>query len=154
MIALTGSGATATDSRRPAAGFTLIEIMIVVAIVAILLLIALPSYQESMLKARRSDAKSGLLDMANRQERLLLDRSTYTLDMTDLGFSADPMITEESHYSIDAAACAGGTIATCYVLTATPRSGSPQARDSKCTSFIQDSTGAKTATGSQASECW
>ena len=84
----------------------------------------------------------------------MLDRSTYTVDMTDLGFAADPYISQEGHYSVDAVACGTGTISTCYVLTATPVSSSPQANDTKCTSLILDSFGAKTATGSTPTKCW
>jgi type IV pilus assembly protein PilE len=130
------------------------EVMIVVAIIGILLAVALPSYQDSLIKGRRSDGMSALLDATNRQERLMLDRSTYTVDMTDLGFAADPYISQEGHYSIDAAACGTGTIFTCYVLTATPVASSPQAKDTKCTTLILDSFGAKTATGSTPTECW
>jgi type IV pilus assembly protein PilE len=128
--------------------------MIVVAILGILLAVALPSYRDSLIKGRRSDGMAALLDATNRQERLMLDRSTYTADMTDLGFAADPYISQEGHYSIDAVACGAGTIFTCYVLTATPVSSSAQSRDAKCTSLILDSTGAKTATGSVPTECW
>lgn len=140
--------------RQGMQGFTLIEIMIVVAIVAILVGIAVPSYQSSIQKGLRSDAKAALLDAANRQESLMLDRNTYTLDMEVLGFPDDPMITEEEHYSVDAAACADGTIATCYVLTATPQGSSPQAKDLRCTSFVLDSNGARSATGTTDDECW
>lgn len=135
-------------------GFTLIELMIVVLIVGILSAVALPSYQNSMQKGRRSDAMSSLLDAANRQQQLLLDRSTYTADMTDLGFSADPFISEKNHYSIVAAACAGGTIASCYVLTASPLVSSPQFKDTYCTSFTLGSNGVRAATGTQADQCW
>lgn len=136
-------------------GFTLVEVMIVVVIVSILVGIALPAYQDSMRKGRRSDARAGLMDAVNRQERFMLDRGVYTVDMTDLGFAADPMISEEGWYSIDVEApdssCA---IATCYSLRATPVSGKAQAEDARCTSFTVRSTGAKTATGSAATECW
>lgn len=130
------------------------EVMIVVAIIGILLAVALPSYRDSLMKGRRSDGMSALLDATNRQERLMLDRSTYTTDMTDLGFAADPFISQEGHYSVDSVACGTGTIATCYVLTATPVSSSPQSKDTKCTTLILDSFGAKTATGSTPTECW
>ena len=137
-------------TQRSTAGFSLIELMIVVVVVGIMFSIALPAYQNSMLKGRRSDAKSALLDSANRQERLLLDRSTYTTDMTDLGFAANPMISGDGNYSIAAAACGGG-ITSCYVLTATARAGQAQAKDSRCQTFTLDSTGAKTAPNT---DCW
>ena len=123
----------------PARGFTLVELMIVIVIVAILLAVAVPSYQNSVQKGRRADAKSALLDVANRQEGNMLDRGTYSLELTDLGFNQNPYLSEEGHYSVAATVCSGGSIARCYVLTATPLSGSPQADDTRCTalSFIR-----------------
>ncbi|MEH6581544.1 MAG: type IV pilin protein [Halioglobus sp.] len=132
-------------------GFTLMELMIVIIVVGLLISIALPAYQNAMFKGRRADAKEGLMTAANRQERLMLDRSTYTATMTDLGYANDPLISTEGFYTIDAAACGGGTIATCYVLTATPAVGSPQLQDAECISFSLDWTGAKTATSAN---CW
>lgn len=152
---MAGSGiARLVHRNRRSSGFTLMEVVVVVVIVGILMSIALPAYQGSMLKGRRADAKAGLMDAANRQERLMLDRRTYTDDMEDLGFEEDPMITEEGHYSVAAAACADGDITTCYVLTATPVAGGVQEADTKCTSLILDSTGEKTATGTAEAECW
>ena len=135
-------------------GFTLVEILLVVALVALFAGIALPLYEKSVTKARRSDAKVALLTVANRQESYMLDRSSYTDNMVDLGFGVDPMVSEEGYYEIDAAACASGTIASCYVLTATPRQSSAQAGDSECTRFRLDSTGDRSASGSLAAECW
>ena len=123
-------------------------------LLSILAAIALPSYQDSMRKGRRSDAKAALLDVANRQESFMQDRSTYTDDMQDLGFGADPMISQEGWYSIDAQACAGGNLNRCYEITATPVASGPQADDTMCTTFVLDSTGAKSATGTMGSECW
>ena len=150
------------------AGFTLIELVIVIVIVSILAAVALPGFQDAMRKGRRADAKEGLMDAANRQERYMLDRSAYTRDMEDLGFGDDPNISLEGHYLIDVdeaattALCSpvyGGTDNTissppCYVLTATPVSGGAQAGDARCTKFIMDSTGAKSAEGSTPDECW
>lgn len=141
---------------RASGGFTLIEVMIVVVVVAILIAIALPNYENSMQKGRRTDAKSALLDVASRQEQYMLDRGTYTDDMRDLGFPVDPMVSEEGHYSVDATDCSGGAadLNRCYRITATPRSGSPQTNDVRCTSFVLGSNGAKTATGSDVDGCW
>ncbi|MBN7795684.1 type IV pilin protein [Parahaliea mediterranea] len=133
-------------------GFTLIEVIIVVVIVGLLMAVALPSYQGSLQKGRRSEAKSALMDVANRQEQFMLDRNRYTEDLTDLGLP-DPYITEEGHYAVQAVGCGAG-IATCYRLTATPRVSSPQVKDARCTSFSLDSSGTKSATGTTQNECW
>ena len=149
-------GVTTGVKRRPA-GFTLIEVLIVVVIVGILLSVALPGYQESMRKGRRADAKAALMDVANKQERLMLDRSRYTADMTELGFAADPMISEEGHYSVDRVVSGTCPVAslTCYALQATPVAGGAQAGDTRCAAFTLDSTGEKGATGTApAGECW
>jgi type IV pilus assembly protein PilE len=140
--------------RRSHSGFTLIEIVIVVVIVGILTTIALPAYQDSVRKGQRADAKAGLFAVAGRMEQFILDRGTYTYDMQDLGYDADPMISDEEHYSIDAAACTGGSTATCYVLTATPQTTSPLADDAQCTTLVLSYTGAKTATGTYQDGCW
>lgn len=135
-------------------GFTLMEMMIVVVILGVLVTIAYPSYQEQVRKSRRGDAKQALLDAASRQEQYILDHSTYTADMEELGYAEDPAVSEEGYYTVDAAACAGGTIARCYTLTASPVAGTSQASDAGCTSFVVQSTGARSATGTQANDCW
>ncbi|CAA0126289.1 Fimbrial protein [Halioglobus japonicus] len=142
------------NDRHASGGFTLIEVMIVVVIVGVLLGIALPGYQNSMEKGRRSDARAALLDAANRQEQYMLDRGTYTDDMTDLGFGEDPYVSGDGHYNVAAAACDGGAITRCFELTATPRSGSPQVHDTRCTAFMLGSDGSKTASGSDEENCW
>jgi type IV pilus assembly protein PilE len=72
-------------ARRPS-GFTLVELMIVVAIVAILTAIALPAYQRYIMKARRADAKTALLDLAAREERFFTTQNTYTNSLANLGY--------------------------------------------------------------------
>ncbi len=70
-------------------GFTLIELMIVVAIIAILTSIAYPSYKNSVMKGRRSDAQQLLLNAVLREEQYLLDARQYTTDFTALGITKD-----------------------------------------------------------------
>lgn len=144
--------------RGPATGFTLIEVIIVIVVVSILVSVALPSYQASMFKGRRADAKAGLMDAVNRQESFMLDRSSYAEDMAKLGYSVgsgDPAVSEEKHYELDVEPedpnC---PIENCYVLTATPIPGGAQADDEFCTSFSVRSTGVREATGSAGAECW
>jgi len=143
---------TKNIAMRSAQGFTLIELMVVVVIVAILMGIALPSYQDSVRKARRSDAMSALMDAANRQEQVMLDTNSYSSTMAGLGMSAT---SPEGDYTIGiTTATVGCPITTCYVLTATPVTGSQQANDAKCDKFTLTSTGTKTANGTLGSECW
>ena len=93
---------------RAAKGFTLVEVLIVVAIIGLLAAVAMPSYQSYVQKSRRSDAKSALMDAANRQQQFLLNRGTYTTNMRDLGYAADPANSPDNFYQIDAAACGAG----------------------------------------------
>lgn len=125
-------------------GFSLIEIMIVVAIVGILAAIAYPSYRQQMLRTNRTEGMSALQEAASKQERFFSNNSTYT---DDLGALKVPASTEHGHYSISAAACAGGTLGTCYVLTANAQGG--QTNDTGCTALTLDSTGARGPAG-----CW
>lgn len=130
---------------RQMRGFSLMEMMIVLVIVAILAGVALPAYQGSMEKARRSDAYATLMDVASRQEQHLLDRATYTAAMTDLGYLADPVISEEGYYSIDYVACtgAGENITNCFNLVATAVADEGQAGDEMCAQIALTSTGSK-----------
>ena len=68
----------------PARGFTAIELLITVAIVAILATVALPAYNNTLVRANRAAAQSYLLDLANREEQYLLDARTYTTTSHDL----------------------------------------------------------------------
>lgn len=139
-------------------GFTLIELMIVVAIVGILAAVAYPSYVEQVRKGKRADAQSALLDAVNRQEQFFLDRKRYTADMTELGYAADPVPTPDGDYTIAAAAGGSGDIATSYVLTATRVSGGGMAGDARCGDLTITSTGVKSAENASSSdvvdECW
>lgn len=137
------------------AGFTLIETMIVVVIVAILVGVALPSYQSSLIKGRRADAKAALLDASNRQEQYMLDHSTYADDLDNLQYG-DPAVSSEGYYVLSVLPCAApGTIANCYVLTATPETGGVQEDDTLCANFILASDGDQTVSGTlDDNECW
>ena len=79
-------------------GFTLIELMIAVAVIGILASIAYPSYTEYVRKARRATAESALMDIASKQHTYLLSRRTFTNNLSDLRFAAPAEL--NGHYTI------------------------------------------------------
>ncbi|MEW6982136.1 type IV pilin protein [Colwelliaceae bacterium 6471] len=128
-------------------GFTLIELMIAVAIVGILAAVAYPSYVDFVKRSNRAEAQSELLRIANLQEQYYMDHRTYTSDMTQLGLGADPYIPEQGNYSIDTSAIAAD--GSTYTLTATAINA--QASDTTCAKFNVNELGTKSATSAN---CW
>ena len=140
-------------------GFTLIELMLVVVIVAILLMVALPSYQQQVQKTRRSLGKAELTEVVARQEQFFLDHRRYAGVLTELGYPASP-------YAIDTDGNDGPTAATdriylidistqlnSFTLYAIPQLS--QFGDRFCGTLSLTSIGLKAATGSGSqSECW
>jgi type IV pilus assembly protein PilE len=135
-------------------GITLLELMVTLVIVAVLMSVALPAYNDSLRKGRRSDAIAGLLKVAARQEQHMLYRLRYSVDLRELGFSEDPLLSDQGYYLIQANLCEQVGVATCYLLSATPVPGASQALDTACASFLLDSLGQRAATGSRADNCW
>lgn len=118
-----------------ARGFTLIELMIVVAIVAILAAVAVPSYQSSIRKTNRQDAREALLDFAARQEKYRLANSKYAIPgeyKTELGYaSASSFTTPGGNYSITPSKnFCPLTDNSCYAMVATTIGS--QASDTSC----------------------
>jgi type IV pilus assembly protein PilE len=131
-------------------GFTLIEVMIVVAIVAILAAVALPSYNSYVLKSRRADAWTLLQNAQLAQERHRVGNTTYASAVTALAGACPSSGTcAGDHYQL----AISGTSATGYSLTATPLSTSPQVKDTDCSSIALEQSAAgglaRTPTG-----CW
>jgi len=127
-------------------GFTLIELMIALAIVALVLAFAYPSYRNQVMKANRSDGMIFMLEIADRQERFYSDRGTYTTDITDLGFAN--ATSPDSHYTVAITDDPSNDIAITYQITATAQG--KQADDS-CSSYTIDSLGSRS---SSPAGCW
>ncbi|WP_269473228.1 type IV pilin protein [Kineobactrum salinum] len=106
-------------------GFTLIELMIVVAIVAILVVVAYPSYLKYTVRANRAEAQAYLMELAQRQQQYFTDARAYAANEGLLNM--EPPDRVESNYAISFTLAAGPPPA--FTVTATPRAGSPQVGD-------------------------
>ena len=159
-------------------GFSLLELMIAVAILGILTSIAYPSYLKQVQESKRTPAKVELMRIAQLQESFYVQNLSYakTLNNTSasggLGFAAATITTEGGNYTVslvsrkaDGSACTGTSTTPCviYALQAVPVSGKPQSHDSLCTGFWLTNTGAKAAkstvhttygTASVRDDCW
>lgn len=138
---------------RSPLGFTLVELLIVMAIVAILAAVALPNYQDYTKRARRSDAQNTLMTLSNNLEKFFSDNNRYTVDLAEMGYTetaADTITSPESNYTVQVAA-GGGGIAVSYIATATAVGA--QATDADCVTITYDSTGQKGSTPS-GNDCW
>lgn len=125
------------DHRSPRApidtvevhGFTLIELMVALVVAAILLALALPSFQESVRKGRRADAVAALSRIQQAEERYRANQSNYGA-LSDLAASA--VTSPDGHYGL----AVSGVGATGYTATATAQPTSPQAQDSNCQQLV------------------
>ncbi|HEX9626872.1 MAG TPA: type IV pilin protein [Acidiferrobacterales bacterium] len=158
------------------AGFTLIELMIVVVVIAILAAVGYPSYTRWIAEARRTDATIALQRIAATQERFMTECGEYTDDFG--GVISDPIpanrctglglggladgtttyTTDDGHYSIEATLFPGGIGGLAdnqrFQLEATPVGSQATADGSRCATFTLTSEGVKNATGSDSTKCW
>ena len=153
--------------NKSSIGFTLIELMIVVAIVAILASIAYPSYISSVIKGRRAEGRAALAELMQQQERYMTQNNNYCLFSNSGGtitttstsgcstpvpfktFSGDNS-TSPAYY-LSASLCSGTTFTfkECVQLQADPVKSDPEAGSLQILS-----TGTKTCTGTKTSVCW
>lgn len=99
-------------------GFTLIELMIVIAIIGIIAAIGYPSYTNYLQRAGRAEASALLLEVMEKQEQFYRRNLTYTNDLTELGYTGAVAV-ESGRYQIAQPAACGSSIRRCVELTAT-----------------------------------
>ena len=153
----------AAPHRHRSGGFTLVELMMVVALIGILAAIAYPAYQDYALKGRRAEGRTALLELMHQQERYATQHNKYA--KVTLGDTTSKFTAVAGMYKLRADACDADTTAAvdgcpsksvdlraCIKLTA-----EPQRDDPKVGSLILCSTGNKTCTGTQKNSpkvCW
>jgi type IV pilus assembly protein PilE len=146
-------------SARPGhrRGFTLFELLITMVVIAILAGVALPSYQDSVMKGRRADAVAVLTEMQQALERFRASNPAYADNLEDLGMA--DIASDHYSFSISNASATG------YTLTAEVKSTSAQLRDQNCRKLLvrqaggsrlsydsANSAGVENTTGN--SPCW
>jgi type IV pilus assembly protein PilE len=143
-------------------GFTLVEVLIVLAIVVILAAIAYPSYAGFVTKTRRLEGQIALIETIQQQERFYTRANTY------IGFSSESSDEREkrfkwysggaaasSAYELSARACPGRELSQCVEVLATPGTAKVDAnfRDADCETLTLNSAGARSASG-PSNRCW
>lgn len=111
---------------RTSGGFSLIELMIAVAIVGIIAAVAYPSYVQYTVKSNRAAAQGHLLDIIQQEQQYLIDNRAYTSTLADLNGMSTP-ISVSKYYTISIDVTAGPP--PTFVATATPKTGTAQADD-------------------------
>ncbi len=133
--------------HKPSQGFSLIELLIVMVIASILAMIAVPSYQASVIKSRRADGRVAMNDMAQRLERCYTQFGSYNGAGCAIATGV-AVNSPEGYYAITPNIPNAST----YTLTAAPTGA--QSDDTACGNLSVTSTGVHSADGDEPDRCW
>ena len=146
-------------SKHYKAGFSLIELLIALAIIGILTGLALPAYQQQIVKTRRTLAKGELMAVVARQEQYFINNKQYASTLDLLGYAANPFAVDAS--GNDVGVSVAGRIYRIELESVSPRSFSVRAipqlnqrKDQHCGTLTLTSTGVKTASLGERKRCW
>jgi type IV pilus assembly protein PilE len=153
-------------NKKNQAGFTLIELMIVVVVIAILASVAIPSYTGYITDARRQGAVQEMLKIASAQEQFFMDNKAYASTLVSLGYDAQPIGTDVNgaivsatdasavyNFSISSTTTSTSGIIRAYTVSAIPKAAQYD-RDTDCATMTLTQAGVKKADGVINSECW
>lgn len=143
--------------RSRSAGVTMLELLVVLAIIAIIASFAFPSYMNYVAETKRTAATATLLQIADRQQYFFMDNKSFASDLTDLGYSSDPVVISDDNAESDSAdmnsiysISLSDVTNTTFTLTAAPLHGQLE-RDADCGSLTLDQAGVR---GSAGNDCW
>jgi type IV pilus assembly protein PilE len=132
---------------KPPHGFTLIELMITVAIIAILAAVAIPNYSRYVVRSNRAAIESFMLEVSGAQERYLVDNRAYAASLGALGMSVPASLSTR----YDVTVTPNAALPPGYSIVATPKGS--QLSDTGCGTLTLTSSGAKSASGA-GTDCW
>jgi len=140
---------------RKVRGVTLVELMVVIAVIGTLAAIAIPSYRRYLIRLQRSEAKISLMQLQTAEEKFYLQNNAYTNNVTaapptGLGL---PGSSETGKYNI--AITTFPADAQSYTATASPRTGGGQTDDTQCVNFTINERGTRGVSGPSGTQfCW
>jgi type IV pilus assembly protein PilE len=144
------------STLKKSSGFTLVELIVAMVIAAILAAVAIPAYSNYVRKARRTDAKTALLDMASLEERYFSVNNKYSSTATDLGYASFPVTVGSGtgDYTIPAPTIGAATTAAAATFSLTATATGDQAKDTLCATFTLTSAGVQTSSDTTNNSCW
>ncbi len=145
--------------QKQEAGFSLVELMVALVIVAILLSVALPGYRTYVQNGNRQAAHSFILTISESQQRFFTENKAFAEDLTGLGYATATIDIDSSGAVVATGSSSGiyrisftGVTATAYSVQAVPLNG--QTGDTGCATLTVSSDGSRSASGTHPAECW